>query len=540
VAATIAPSLPLFAMLRRSPALLLLFRCALLAFAWILTGCAGLPPRQAEPPVYAIAASRDTALGLVAEKLQAAAPPGLSSLRPLIQANFALDARLELMRRAQRSIDLQTYQIGNDKTGRLILRELRDAARRGVRVRLLLDDFYTTGLDPLLLGLSAEKNVEVRLFNPFVNSRDHSATRWIDFFAHFGRLNHRMHNKLFIADGAFAIAGGRNMADEYFLRSDTANFIDFELLMAGPVVPRSAAIFDTYWNAEVVYPLRSVAFSHETPEALAADFERATSARFAPPPPPTADTDVLGDPPLGAQLAGGNMEWIRAPADAAADSPDKALGGRDGAPTLAERSHAMTALAKSNIQVVSPYFIPGPDGMERIRAARARKVQISVITNSLADSDEPLVNVNYNRYRVDLLKLGVALYEMSTEQLKRNGQLRDLLKKARGRLHAKLALIDREWVLLGSMNLDPRSARLNTEFGVTVRSHDLTQALLYAYLLDDLEGVYRVVLKPDGKTVQWIGTGDDTNVVLDDEPDSSLLTRLQLLLFSWFVPTDQL
>jgi len=107
-------------------------------------------------------------------------------------------------------------------------------------------------------------------------------------------------------------------------------------------------------------------------------------------------------------------------------------------------------------------------------------------------------------------------------------------------LHAKLALIDREWVLLGSMNLDPRSARLNTEFGVSVRSHELTQALLYAYLLDNLEGVYRVVLKPDGKTVQWIGTGDETNEVLDDEPDSSMLTRLQLLLFSWFVPTDQL
>jgi len=519
---------------------MLLFRCALLAFAWVLTGCAGLPPRPAKPPVHAIAASHDTALGRASDQLQTAAPAGFSSLRPLIQASFALDARLELMRRAQRSLDLQSYQLGNDKTGRLILRELRDAARRGVRVRLLLDDFYTTGLDPLLLGLAVEKNVEVRLFNPFVNGRDRSALRWVDFLAHFGRLNHRMHNKLFIADGAFAIAGGRNLADEYFLRSDTGNFIDFELLMAGPVVPESAAIFDTYWNSEVVYPLRRIAFSHETPEKLAADFEQATSARFAPLPEPVADADILGDPPLGVQLASGPMDWIHAQADAAADSPDKALGGPRRTPTLAERSHAMAALARTRIQIVSPYFIPGPDGMERIRAERARNVQISIVTNSLADSDEPLVNINYNRYRVDLLKLGVELYELSTEQLKRNRQLRSLLKQARGRLHAKLALFDREWVLLGSMNLDPRSARLNTEFGVTVRSHALAQALLYAYLLDDLEGVYRVVLKPDGKTVQWIGTGDATNVVLDDEPDSSLLTRLQLLLFSWFVPTDQL
>ncbi|MDM0056100.1 phospholipase D family protein [Variovorax fucosicus] len=526
-------------MAQRLPTLLLL-RCAMLMLAGLLTACAGLPPRTPEPPVHFIAASSQTELGRTAQKLDTTAHDGLSGLRPLIQANFALDARLELMRRAQSSLDVQTYQLGNDKTGRLILRELRDAARRGVRVRLLLDDFYTTGLDPLLQGLSVEKNVEVRLFNPFVNGRSRSTTRWIDFFANFSRLNHRMHNKLFVADGAIAIAGGRNLADEYFLRSDSANFIDFEVLMAGPVVAESAAIFDTYWNSEVVYPLGRVAASNEAPEQLAAHFEQATSPRFAPPPDPLPDTDILGDPPLGTQLTGGNFEWMRARAEASADIPDKALGGNRTTVTLAERSHAMFALATTQVQIVSPYFIPGDDGMARIRTARERNVQISVVTNSLADSDEPLVNINYNRYRIDLLKLGVELYEVSTEQLKRNRQIRDLLKKARGRLHAKLALIDREWVLLGSMNLDPRSARLNTEFGVSVRSHELTQALLYAYLLDNLEGVYRVVLKPDGKTVQWIGTGDETNEVLDDEPDSSMLTRLQLLLFSWFVPTDQL
>jgi putative cardiolipin synthase len=158
----------------------------------------------------------------------------------------------------------------------------------------------------------------------------------------------------------------------------------------------------------------------------------------------------------------------------------------------------------------------------------------------MADSDEPLVNVNYNRYRVALLQEGVTLLEVSTRQLKRSGQFRRILKQARGRLHAKLALIDREWVLLGSMNLDPRSERLNTEVGVRVHSSELAYALIYAYRMDDIEGVYRVELKPDGKSVQWVGTGDEVNEVLDEEPDSSLLTRLQLLLFSWFVPSDQL
>lgn len=504
----------------------------------VLTGCAGLPSRQPVAPVHAIGASNANTLGRAAAGLDTA-HDGFSHVRPLVQASFALDARLELMRRAESSLDVQTYQLGNDKTGRLILRELRDAARRGVRVRLLLDDFYTKPIDPLLLALSVEPHLEVRLFNPFANGREFSATRWVDFFTDFRRLNHRMHNKLFIADGAIAIAGGRNLADEYFLRSEGANFIDFELLMAGPVVPQSAVLFDRYWNSDVVYPLMRVAHTPDTPEQLREDFEIATSPRFAPLPDPPDDTDVLGDPPLGRQLDNGQMEWIRAEAAASADSPDKALGGNPAEASVAQRFHEMFAMARKQVQIISPYFIPGDDGMARIRAVRARKVQVTVVTNSLADSDEPLVNINYNRYRVELLKMGVNLYEVSTTQLRRDNRLRELFKKARGRLHAKLALIDGEWVLLGSLNLDPRSERLNTEFGVRVRSFELAQVLRYAYQLDDVAGVYEVVLTPEGH-IRWVGTGDVDNEVLDEEPDSSLLTRLQLLLFSWFVPTDQL
>jgi len=520
--------------------LLPLLRSAAWALACFATGCASLPPAEVSAPELAIPASAQTELGRIVAPFNTS-PEGMSAVRPLPQANFALDARLELIRRAQASLDVQSYQLGNDKTGRLILRELRDAARRGVRVRLLLDDFYTAGLDRMLLALAAEPGAEVRLFNPFANGRENTATRWLDFFTDFKRLNHRMHNKLFIADGAIAIAGGRNLADEYFLRSEAANFIDFELLMAGPVVPQSARIFDDYWNSDVVYPLQRVTRAADPPEKLVAEFDLATSPAFAPWPEIPQNGDILGEPRLADQLANGELRWMRADANALADSPNKALGKRPpGMETLAHRFYATMATAKSQVMVISPYFIPGDEGMARIHAARARGLRITVITNSLADSDEPLVNVNYNRYRVALLQEGVELLEVSTTQLKRNAQIRRLLRQARGRLHAKLALLDREWVLLGSMNLDPRSERLNTEFGVRVHSFELTQALLYAYLLDDLEGVYRVVLKPDGRTVQWIGTGDERNEVLDDEPDSSMLTRLQLLLFSWFVPTDQL
>ncbi len=521
-----------------------LLRCLMLALACLLGACAGLPPRQPEPPQRAIAPSESTALGRAAAGLDTL-HDGFSALRPLTQAHFALDARLELMRRAEVSLDVQTYLLGNDKTGRLILRELRDAARRGVRVRLLLDDFYTAPIERLLVALSTEPNVQVRLFNPFVNGREHGATRWLDFFSDFRRLNHRMHNKLFMADGAMAIAGGRNLADEYFLRAEGANFIDFELLMAGPVVPELAHIFDAYWNSDVVYPLGRLVQPSVSQEKLRGDFEKATSADSTPAPETPVGTDLFGDPPLGEQLRSGHLPWIRAEAEAMADSPDKALGGGnaggvDSSLSLAQHVREIIGEARSEIAIVSPYFIPGEAGMERLKTARENGIRITVATNSLADSDEPLVNINYNRYRVALLQIGVELLEVSTTQLKRSGQMRRLLRQARGRLHAKLALIDRHWVLLGSMNLDPRSERLNTEVGVKVSSYELAHALIYAYQMDHVEGVYRVRLKPDGRTVEWIGTGDVENEVLDDEPDSSLLTRLQLLLFSWFVPTDQL
>jgi len=513
----------------------------------LLCGCASLPAPTEAPRDEAMAASPATALGRAAALLAAppvAAAPGrtrLSAVRPLIQGAFALDARLTLIRRAQRSIDLQTYLIGNDATGLLILRELRDAARRGVRVRLLVDDFYTGGLDHALQGLQAEPGVQVRLFNPFAGGREPKAARWMAFFADFHRLTHRMHNKLFIADGAIGIAGGRNLADEYFLRSRLANFIDFELLMAGPVVAQSAAIFDTYWNSPVVYPLRQIAAAPQADDALQRDFEARTAAAASQAPAAPAENDVYGDPPLGTQLDQAQPHWIQAPAEAFADRPTKGLGDPPDGDTLARRYFAMLDTARTQAILVSPYFIPGESGMAHIRDARARGVRMAVVTNSLADSDEPLVNIQYNRYRVELLQLGVELRELSTRQLKLNGQLRSLLRQARGRLHAKLALLDRRWVLLGSMNIDPRSEHINTEFGVRVDSFELAHAMIDGYLLDDdTEGVYRVVLNPGQDGVRWIGTGDVSNEELDDEPDASLLSRLQLLLFSWFVPTDQL
>src|SRR5436305_7554782 len=243
---------------------------ALLAIA--LAGCGMLPQRAETPYSAALAASPESPLAKIAAS--SIPSPELSGFRLMPIGVYALDTRIQLARRAKHSLDLQYYLIQNDATGRLLLRNVRDAALRGVRVRLLVDDLYTSGGDPLFIGLSAFPNVEVRLFNPFCCRRGSLINKYTASLADFGRLNHRMHNKLFIADGAMVVAGGRNIADEYFMRSMTDNFVDMDVLVVGDVVPKLAGIFDTYWNSPHVYPAQTILGADSDRDELQRDFNR--------------------------------------------------------------------------------------------------------------------------------------------------------------------------------------------------------------------------------------------------------------------------
>ena len=200
----------------------------------LLPGCAGVLPKVERVPSTTLLSAPDAPLAAAAR--EANIPPGESGVWPLLQASYALGARLAMIENARASLDLQYYLIADGSTGRPLLRALCDAAARGVRVRLLVDDLYTAEIDRLLLGLAATTNVEVRLFNPFVTERGSSTRRLLALALDFKRLNHRMHNKLFVADGAMAIVGGRNLADEYFLRGTQSNFIDFDVMLTGSVV----------------------------------------------------------------------------------------------------------------------------------------------------------------------------------------------------------------------------------------------------------------------------------------------------------------
>ncbi len=468
--------------------------------------------------------------------------PELTGFRLMPLGVYSLDARIQLARRARYSLDLQYYLIQNDRTGRLLMRSLRDAALRGVRVRLLVDDLYTVGGDPMFRGLAAFPNVEIRLFNPFCCARQSIASKYAASFGEFGRLNHRMHNKLFIADGTMVVAGGRNIADEYFMRSASDNFVDMDAFVVGAVVRDLTGIFDAYWNSPQVYPVEAILGTiidreevRKSFDSLVDDGEQMMSLVLPP-------IDILGYGPISDDLEAGRLGLVWGKAVAFADTPAKVTATTDEmARSMSVSMNVMDLVMASTSDVVisSPYFIPGPMGVRAFGDLRKRNVKVTILTNSLAANDEPLVHPGYARYRVELLKTGVDLYALSPTRIQHNKRLM-LPGTSLGRLHAKTAVIDRSTVFIGSMNLDPRSASKNTELGIIAESPQLAKEVIRVIHISKLQSAYRLRFGPDGQSLEWLTMDDEGDVVLSEEPDVTPFMRLQNMLLAPFVPEQQL
>ncbi|HTJ06694.1 MAG TPA: phospholipase D family protein [Caldimonas sp.] len=514
---------------------------ALVAGAALLAGCGSLPRNVGKTDTVALPPNPQSPLVKIAER--SSPSPEQTGVRLLPLGAYSLDTRLQLAQRAATSLDVQYYQLENDSTGRLLLAALRDASQRGVRVRLLVDDLYTQHSDPLLRGLAAFPNVEVRLFNPFCCNRGSGPSgRYTASIFDFGRLNHRMHNKLFIADGVMAVAGGRNIADEYFLRAHDANFVDMDAFVMGAVVRSMSAIFDRYWNSEVVYPIEAVGEPLGDKAVRAKAFDDAIASQATMEPIELPSTDLLGYGPLSDDFDAGQLGLEWGTARAFADPPEKLLAMT---PKIAfEMSVTNDVMmqvwqAKDDLVLTSPYMIPGELGMQSFHNLQRDKVKVTVITNSLAATDEPLVHTGYSRYRARMLEAGVDLYELSptrTQHTKRLGMFGSSL----GRLHAKTAVIDKHIIFIGSMNLDPRSASTNTEFGMFIDSPALAKELLRVINISKLEGAYRLRLEPGTSELQWLTTEEDKETVLGVEPESTFWLRVHNMLLGWFVPEQLL
>ncbi len=500
-----------------------------------LAGCAALPDvterrwTSALPPAGA---------GALAQIASASVVPGdLSGFRLIESGAEALQARLELIERASTSIDLQAYQFKSDATGLKLVRALHDAAARGVRVRILLDDLYTAGDDPLWLGLTARVGVELRLFNPFLAGRDSHLSRLVDSAFGDKRMHRRMHNKLLVADGVLAIAGGRNIADAYFAADTAERFVDIDVLVAGAIVPSMNLAFDLYWNSDSSHELHTIVEEPLSPAERRARFDALMAAATAAP--------KRQEEALAREFAQGRLTMHLAPAQAVYDSPEKIENEQVAADLgmlATSGSQVRLLVAQAILQadfelwVVTPYLIPGPPGLAGLREFQRRGVRVVLLTNSLAATDEPMVHLGYRKYRAAILAAGAELYEWSPAQGGR--VLREILAGGTVlRLHAKAVIIDRRLVFLGSMNFDPRSRDLNTEFGLLIDSAELAEEIRTFTERMAYEGSYRLRLDADGKTLHWFAAGGD-EPLLEYEPGTNRGSRFLLDLLEPLVPEE--
>jgi putative cardiolipin synthase len=515
---------------------------ALIAVLAALSACGSLPSARERPAEFSGAADPSTALAKIVE---ASTPPGEhSGFRLMPLGVYSLDARIQLAERAQRSLEVQYYQLENDAVGRLLLRTLREAAARGVKVRVLVDDLYTVKSQQLLLALSRTPNVQVRLFNPFCCGRNGFLSRFAASPWEIERLNHRMHNKLFVADGAMAVVGGRNIAEEYFVLNEAQNFIDMDALVVGKVVPQFEQIFDAYWNSVQVWPIADiVAGTAGTADEVdskpgMAEFDDWIGMAAPPPKIVLPPSDILGYGPVAEELDAGRMGLLWGQASAIADPPTKpATMTADEAisTSVTMKVWGLMMDAKTEVDLTSPYLVPGERGMAAFDDLARRKVKLTLLTNSLAANDEPLVHTGYARYRERLLASGADLYELSPQRTSK-GERFGMFGKSLGRLHAKTAAIDKTRVFIGSMNLDPRSASQNTEMGVVIDSPQLAREMLRIINISKLQNSYRLRLAKGTGTLQWLTNDGEQEVILTSEPESGFFQRFYNMLIAPIVP----
>ncbi len=405
------------------------------------------------------------------------APAAASQACLLPDGRDAFAVRVASCRMARRSIDVQYYIWHSDTTGRYLAHELVQAADRGVRVRVLLDDMDARTRDPVLVALNRHPRIQIRLFNPFA-TRSGALRTLREMFVRGSRLNHRMHNKSWIVDEDLAIVGGRNIGDEYFSASDDVNFIDMDALLTGAAVIDAALCFERYWINPAAVPvsrLRRVGRNKYTLNELREVLQESTVAAEQ-----SAYLRQLLDAPPLADLLDNMARWSRSDVvRVVADDPRKAKRHATSIdPGVLESMIEALKGAQSEALLISPYFVPGAGGAAALRDLARRGVRVAVLTNSLAATDVAAVHSGYARYRESLLEGGVCLYELKSAVAPNEQDKRIRLGSSRASLHTKAAIIDRRRIFVGSFNIDPRSAQLNCEMGVWIDNAQLAGQML--------------------------------------------------------------
>lgn len=500
-----------------------------LVLVLFLAGCATAPLDFPKSHSEALVDTSDTYLGKeVAE--WTAKHPGKSGFYPLVAGIDAFGARLALIDRAELTIDAQYFLMKPDSAGRLFAMKLLEAADRGVRVRFLLDDIFTTVDDDAFEVMNQHPNIELRLFNPV----GRGGIYYMNYLGDFKLANRRMHNKSFTVDNQISIVGGRNIADEYFELLTDAEFRDFDILAVGPIAADISETFDRFWNHELAVPMEAFGNDKKLPDLATARADLDRKARET--------SDIIYEraisSPLIQDLIEERVELFPADSTVVTDDPEKLLNK-----VSADYKVLVTALAiavdeaASEVVVITPYFIPGKNGVEFWRSITNKGVRVVVVTNSLASNNHTPVHAGYARYRHDMIDAGVEMYEVRVDASKlpegSDQQGYDSVT-----LHVKALLIDRRHAFIGSLNLDPRSIDINTEMGVLIDNADLTGGMMERFFQNLPSFAYRVTEDEKGK-LRWTAMIDGEEVVETSEPQASRWLRFKAFLFRIF-PEGQL
>lgn len=503
-----------------------MLKLRLLLLCLLLGGCATSLPQVTQQASYRLPAPSHSPLHrafapLVEEQ------SGLSGVYPISDGREALIIRLLAANQAVSSIDLQTYIYRGDDTGRALLWSLWQAAERGVRVRLLLDDMQS-GKDDGLSMLNQHPNIQVRLFNPFT----HRQWRSLEMLTSFDRTNRRMHNKSMVVDATLAVTGGRNIGDEYFAANQQVSFGDFDVMLLGPAVTETASQFDRYWNSDyaigvehLISQKEAISTSQVTREFAGIIKQDQLKQQ--------AYIDSLRDTPLVRHLSEETLPLYWGEIHVAADAPEKAAVQSDTPTLMVDALSHYFEDTKHDLLLVSPYFVPGDEGVNGLAELVKQGVRVQVLTNSLAATDVVAVHSGYEGYRQPMLEAGIELWETKRLPGLEPGAWN---ASSQASLHAKTMVFDGKVVFVGSFNLDPRSAHINTEMGVFIHSDALATAV-QAGLGDALEQIAYKLSLEQGQ-LRWHDL--ETGTVLDSEPDAGFWRRFGAWFLQWLPIEDQL
>lgn len=473
------------------------------ATTFSLGGCTILPAVLPHEPEFALPRARSGILAEYSDRMTNSSEGG-SAFLLLAENQDALFWRIALVDSATTSIDAQYFIWSNDEAGGLLFHHLLAAADRGVRVRLLVDDLLVATTDQNLAIYASHPNLEIRLYNPG-KVRESRLGALGHMVLNFRDMNRRMHNKVFVVDGLFAIVGGRNIGNPYFGLATAYNFRDLDVLAAGRVVSEIDTAFDDYWNAEAAYPTEAMRTDIAEADlvALRAELARGLADRYevlARYPLEVEDwTPLLAT--LPATATAGEAHFLQ---DEPVPAKDRAvLRLRDMLVRLAAPSH-------TELLIATPYLIPVGKFLENLAMLEATGVRVKLLTASMGANNHTIAHSHYKKYRRKILSTGAELYEFRHDP---SAAVRAAADSPPARsdftaLHIKALVGDRLRCFIGSLNLDPRAIEINTENGLYVESVGLAAEL--AALFDELsseQNAWQVDLDENDR-MRWRSRGE--------------------------------